>query len=123
MKKPLALHLSGGEEPAACRSHTTRGATVAGLCRSLCLRVRDNVKHPRQHHGDRKTQYNENRDHVGHPGGYAERRQENGRALGNACTDNQVSHHCTDDFASPELMEEAAQPGPEVFLRHSSIDN
>ena len=121
MKKPLALHLSGGEDPAVCRSHTTRGATVAGL--RLFLRVRDNVKHPGEHHGDRKTQYNENRDHVGYPGGYAERRQENSRALGNACTDNQVSHHCTDDFASPELMEEAAQPGPEVFLRHRSMDN
>ena len=125
MKKPLALHLSGGEEPAACRSRTTRGASVAGLCLalSLFLRVRDNVKHPGEHHGDRKTQYNENCDHVGHPDGYAERRQENGRALGNACTDNQVSHHCTYDFASPELMEEAAQPEPEFIFRHRSIDD
>jgi hypothetical protein len=85
--------------------------------------VRDNVKHPGEHHGDRKTQYDEYRDHVRHPDGYAERRQEKGRALGNGCTDNQVSHHCTYDFAPPELMEKAAQPGPEFFLRHGSIDD
>ena len=98
MDKLMPLQFGGGAKRTAGSDAFFFACPVAGV--SSFVHVRHDIEDPRESHGDRETQHNNQCDGFRHPFGGTKSGQEQRSTLGDTGTDNDVSDGRTNDFSS-----------------------